>query len=55
MIGVSWSARNEAKEQKGRVLSMLFGTLAASLFQNILAYKGSIRAGECIITAGQNL
>ena len=55
MIGVSWSARNEAKEQKGGFLSMLFGTLAATLFQNILADKGSVRAGECIITAGQNL
>ena len=34
---------------------MLFGTLAATLFQNILADKGAIRADECIITAGQDL
>ena len=34
---------------------MSFGTLAATLFQNILADKGTIRSGECIITAGQDL
>ena len=34
---------------------MLFGTLAAPSFQNILADKGAFRAGECIITAGQDL
>ena len=34
---------------------MLFGTLVAILFQDILADKGAIRAGKCIITAGQDL
>ena len=34
---------------------MLFGTLPATLFQNILADKGVVRAGEWIITAGQDL
>ena len=32
---------------------MLFGTLAATLFQNIFADKGAVRAGECIITAAR--
>ena len=34
---------------------MLFGTLAATLFENVSADKCAIRAGECIITAGQDL
>ena len=41
---VSKTIKNEAKEQKGRSLSMLLGTLSASLFGNLL--KGTIRAGE---------
>ena len=38
--GVSETIQNEAKEQKGRFLSMLLGTLGASLLGNILAWKG---------------
>ena len=38
--GVSETIRNEAKEQKGRFLSMLLGTLDASLLGNISAGKG---------------
>ena len=38
--------KNEAKEQKGGFLSMLLGTLRASLLGNLLAAKGTIRAGE---------
>ena len=34
------------KEQKVRFLSMLSGTLGASLLRNMLAGKGFIRAGE---------
>ena len=34
---VSETVQNEAKEQKGRFLSMLLGTLGASLLGNILA------------------
>ena len=36
--------KNEAKEQKGGFLSMLLGTLGASLLGNMLAGKGVIRA-----------
>ena len=44
--GVSETIKNEAKEQKGGFLSMLLGTLGASLLGNMLAAKGVIRAGE---------
>ena len=50
--GVSETIQNEAKEQKGGFLSMLLGTLGASLLGNILAGKGMNRAGEGFITAG---
>ena len=38
--------KNEVKEQKGRFLSMLLGTLGASILRNLLAGKGAIRACE---------
>ena len=44
--GVRETIKNEAKEQKGRFLSLLLGTLGASLLGNMLAGKGVIRAGE---------
>ena len=50
--GVSETIQNEAKEQKGGFLSMLLGTLGASLLGNILAGKGMNRAGEGSIRAG---
>ena len=50
--GVSKTIQNEAKEQKGGFLSMLLGTLGASLLGNILAGKGINRAGEGVIRAG---
>ena len=59
--GVSETIQNEATEQKGEFISMLLGTLGASLFGNISAGKGEIakrhsgginRAGEGIIRAG---
>ena len=40
--GVSETIKNEAKEQKGEFLSMLFCTLGASLLGNMLAGKGVI-------------
>ena len=40
--GVSETIQNESKEQKGGFLSMLLGTLGASLLGNILAGKGAI-------------
>ena len=50
--GVSETIQNEAKEQKGVFLSMLLGTLGASLLRNILAGRGIDRAGEGVIRAG---
>ena len=54
--GVGETIKNEAKEQKGGFLSMLLGTLRASLLGDLLAKnlsgKGVIRAGEGIIRAG---
>ena len=44
--GVSETIQNEVKEQKGGFLSMLLGTLGASLLGNMLAGRGVIRAGE---------
>ena len=45
--GVSKAIKNETKEQKGGVLSMLLDTLGASLLGNLLTGgKGIIRAGE---------
>ena len=50
--GVAETVQNEAKEQKGEFLSMLLGTLGASLLGNILTGKGINRAGEGVIRAG---
>ena len=50
--GVSETIQNEVKEQKGGFLSMLLGTLGASLLGNMLAGKGINRAGEGITRAG---
>ena len=45
--GVSKTIKNETKEQKGGFLSMLLGTLGASLLGNILSGgKGIMRVGE---------
>ena len=46
------TVRNEVKEQKARLLSMLLGTLGASLLGNILTGRGTNRAGEGIVRAG---
>ena len=54
--GVSQTIQNEAKEQRGVFLSMLLGTVGASLLGDLLAKnlsrKGTIRAGEGAIRAG---
>ena len=42
--GVTETVQNEVKEQKGGFLSLLLGTLGASLLGNILAGKGKNRA-----------
>ena len=50
--GVPKTIKNETKEQKGGFLSMLLGTLGASLLGNLLTGKGTIRAGEGTVRAG---
>ena len=42
--GVTKTIKNEAKEQKRGFLSMLLGTLGASLLGNSLSGKGTLRA-----------
>ena len=42
--GVTKTIKNETKEQKGGFLSMLLGTLGASLLENLLGGKGIVRA-----------
>ena len=58
---ISETVQNEVNKQKGRFLSMLLGTLGASLLGNLLTGKGIYRAGkgkginrvgERIVTAG---
>ena len=44
--GVTKTIKNETKEQKGGFLSMLLGTLGASLLGNLLRRKGILRAGS---------
>ena len=46
MKGVTETVKNETKEQKGGFLSMLLGTLGASLLGNLLTGKGFVRAGS---------
>ena len=52
--GTTETTKSEVKEQKGGFLSLLLGTLGASLLGNLLSGKGVIRAGEGIIRAGQD-
>ena len=42
---ISKRIKNKTKEQKGSLISMLLGTLAASLLGSILTGRGTIRAG----------
>ena len=55
--GISETAQNEAREQKGGFVSMLLGTLGANLLGNALAGKGVIakskRQGRGINQAGE--
>ena len=55
--GVTETARNEVKEQKGGFLSMLLGTLGASLLGNLLTGKGIYKAGKGkgIVRAGEGI
>ena len=52
--GVSKAIENETNEQRGGFLSMLLGTLGASLLGNLLTGgKGIMRAGDGIVCAGE--
>ena len=44
--GVTKTIKNEKNKQKGGFLSMLLGTLGASLLGNLLAGKGIVRVGS---------
>ena len=44
--GITKTIKNETKEQKGGFLSMLFGTLGASLLGNLLTGKGIVKDGS---------
>ena len=54
--GIIETVKNEVKEQKDGLLSMLLGTLRASLLGDLLTKnlsgRGVIRAGEGTIRAG---
>ena len=54
---VTKTIKNETKEQKGGILSMLLGTLGASLLGNLLTGKGMLswfknNKGKGILRAG---
>ena len=55
--GVTKAIKNETKEQKGGLLSMLLDTLGASLLGDLLTKnlsgKGTVRAGEGFLSAGE--
>ena len=51
--GVSKTIENETKEQRGGFLSMLLGTLGASLLGT--GGNGIVRAGEVIVRAGEKV
>ena len=51
--GVTESVQNEVKEQKGRYLSMLLGTLGACLLGKFLTGKGINKKGKWINRAGE--
>ena len=53
--GVTESVQNEIKEQKGGFLSMLLGTLGASLLGNLLTGKGINKKGKGINRAGEGI
>ena len=52
--GVSKTIKSDSKEQRGGFLSMLLGTLGASLLGNLLTGgKGIMRPGDGIVRAGE--
>ena len=57
--GVSKTIKNETKEQKGKFLSMLLGTLGGTLLGDLLtkklSRKGTVRAREGTIRTGEGI
>ena len=53
--GVCETIKNEVKERKEVFLSILLGILGASLLENLLTGKCTIRAGEGNIRADQDI
>ena len=51
---VSETIKNEAKKEQEGFLSMLLGTLCASLLRNLLTVKGTIRAAQDTFRAGKD-
>ena len=52
--GVSGTIKNEAKEQKSEILSMLLDKLGVLLLGNLLTGKHTIRVTEGTIRVGQD-
>ena len=55
LTGVTESVQNEIKEQKGEFLSMLFGTLGASLLGNLLTGKDAFHTGKGVNKKGKGI
>ena len=53
--GTSKTIKNETKEQRGGFLSMLQGTLGASLLGTLLTRRGLYRNGQGVYRTGQGL
>ena len=53
--GVTEIVQNDVKEQKGGFLSMLLGTLGASLLGNLLTSKGVNKKGNGINRVGEGV
>ena len=52
--GVSEAIKNQERGKKGGFLSLLLGTLGASLLGNLLAGKSTIRVGKGTVRSGQD-
>ena len=50
---ISKTLKNEAREQKMKLLAMLLSTLGASLLGNMSAAKRVLRGGEGVIGASE--
>ena len=53
--GTTKTTKNNTKKQEGGFLSMLIGTLGASLLGNLLTGKGLYRTGKGMYRTGQGL